>query len=241
MREGKSRRLTLYPHHYGWIKSRCFQLVSCCQHWSCAFSGVRVWVVSEGLVSSHCIRSVALVTMATCVEIKQGIVSDSSGKCVLMWVWGNSIAWIVGFWVGEMPQTLNNNEKKKKASPSLPGISLRLLRLCARNTVSLLRRIHYAYRSTMKGTNSQLSAFKPSMRTHETAKTAQNMQRSAGNSPHLLSGFLARDSRCMLSCFKIDIIFLADVNILQSPFIRVTGKFSWKTLISMAILYCTSS
>lgn len=170
----------------------------------CVFSGVRVWVVSEGLVSSHCIRSVALVTMATCVEIKWGIVSDSSGKCVLMWVWGNSIAWIVGFLSrGDATNPKQQREEKKP----LPGISLRLLCLCAWNTVSLLRRIHYAYRSTMKGTNSQLSAFKPSMRTHETAQTAQNIQHSAGNSPHLLSGFLARDCRCVLSCFKIDIIF----------------------------------
>lgn len=53
--------------------------------------------MSGGLVSSHCIRSVALVTMATCIEIKRGIVSDSGGKCVLMWVWVNCVAWIVGF------------------------------------------------------------------------------------------------------------------------------------------------
>lgn len=136
-----------------------------------------------------------------------------------------------GFRVREMPQTLNNNEEKK-ASPSPPGISLRLLRLCVRNTVSLLRRIHYPYRSTMKGTNSQLSAFKASMRTHETAQTLKTSRlRSAGNSPHLLSGLLARDCRCALSCFKINIISLAVVNISQSPFIRITGKFSWKRLI----------
>ncbi len=82
----------------------------------------------------------------------------------------------------------------------------------------------------MKGTNSQLSAFKASMRTHETAQTLKTSRlRSAGNSPHLLSGLLARD--CVLSCFKIDIISLANVNISQSPFIRITGKFSWKRQI----------
>lgn len=136
-----------------------------------------------------------------------------------------------GFRVREMPQTLNNNEQKK-AFPSPPGITLRLLRLCVRNTVSLLRRIHYPFRSTMKGTNSQLSAFKAFMRTHETAQALKtSLLRLAGNSPHLLSGLLARDCRCVLSCFKIDIISLANVNISQSPFIRITGTFSWKRLI----------
>lgn len=54
--------------------------------------------MSEGLVTSHCIRSVSFVPMATHVEIKQGIVFDHSGKCVLMWVWGKSVARIVSFW-----------------------------------------------------------------------------------------------------------------------------------------------
>ncbi len=79
--------------------------------------GVRVWVVSEGLVTSHCICSVALVIMATRVEIKQGIVSERSGKCVLMWVWGNGVAQIVSFWLSSPGDA--TNPKQQRAEKSL--------------------------------------------------------------------------------------------------------------------------
>lgn len=69
--------------------------------------------MSEGLLGSHCICSVALVTMATSVEIKRAIVSDSGGKCVLMWVWGKQCCLdCFSLSLFEMPQTLNNDEKE---------------------------------------------------------------------------------------------------------------------------------
>ncbi len=199
----------------------------------CVFGGVRVWVVSEGLVTSHCICSVALVTMATRVEIKQGIVSERSGKCVLMWVWGNSVARIVSFWLSSPGDATNPKQQRGEKSLSqstrnfaqvAPSLCMEYGFIAEENPLSI--QIHH------EGNNSQLSAFKASMRTHEIAQTLKTSRlHSAGNSPHLLSGLLARDCRCVLSCFKIDIISLAVVNISQSPFIRITGKFSWKRLI----------
>ncbi len=168
--------------------------------------------------------------MATRVEIKQGIVSERSGKCVLMWVWGNGVAQIVSFWLSSPGDATNPKQQRAEKSlsqstrnfaPVAPSLCTEYGFIAAENPLSI--QIHH------EGNKLSAFCFLASMRTHETAQTLKTSRlRSAGNSPHLLSG-LARD--CVLSCFKIDIISLADVNISQSPFIRITGKFSWKRLI----------
>lgn len=204
----------------------------------CAFSGVRVWVVSEGLVSSHCIRSVALVTMATCVEIKRGIVSDSSGKCVLMWVWGNSIAWIVGFWVGEMPQSLNNNEKKKSLSQEFrSGCSVFVHGIQFHCWGESIMHTDPPWRE-------QTLSFLLLNPLWEHTKRPKLPKTSSTQLEIHHTYYQAFSPGTADACYRVLRLisfFLAVVNILQSPFIRITSKFSWKTLISMAILYCTSS